>query len=400
MPKKPYKFVIVISTLVVLGAIGAIGAVTWQSGESEHSHSTTDSQASSGSLTSLGSKKKSAEDSGPNAISQSVPVRVFQVGSVESQQTLSGLTGVVRARHEINIAFRVSGKIQQRLVEVGQAVGKGELLFELDSEDFAIQQRTAQANLDVAEASLRRATQDEKRASVLKKSNAISDSEYEESLSDRDIEIGQHQSAQKQLELANNQLSYCRVSADESGVITSIDAEAGQVVAAGFRIAAMAQSDEFEAVVDIPENRLPKDQNLKPIVRFWSLPNVTVLAKLREISPVADPLTRTFRSRFTLIDPPRDIKLGMTATVEWSNAANINEVSIPASAIFQRDGQPAVWLVDTQHGTINATPIKIALVGDREVKVSAGLTNGQTIVSAGVQKLDEGVRVRVWENLP
>jgi multidrug efflux system membrane fusion protein len=111
-------------------------------------------------------------------------------------------------------------------------------------------------------------------------------------------------------------------------------------------------------------------------------------------------VTRTFRSRFTLIEPPREVKLGMTTTVEWSHNAVQNEVSIPATAVFQRDGVPAVWLVDTQVGSITAKPIKISMVGDREVVVSEGLAVGQIVVSAGVQKLNEKLRVRVWESLP
>ena len=169
---------------------------------------------------------------------------------------------------------------------------------------------------------------------------------------------------------------------------------------AGFRVAELAQSDELEAVIDIPENRLPKSRPSDSMVRFWSLPKVVVPGKLREISPSADPATRTFRSRFSLIDPPREVKLGMTATVEWSNASIENEVSIPATAVFERDKTPSVWLFDAENGTIAAKPIRISMVGDREVIVSEGLAVGQKIVSAGVQKLDENLKVRVWESLP
>ncbi len=208
MPSKQIKAVLIIASVVVLGAIGAIGASTWQSGKQD----TQTDGLPNAQLTSLPSHRSLEASKNP------IPVRVFKVGSIAPSKTQSGLTGVVRARHETNLAFRVSGKILRRQVEVGQGVGKGELLFELDSEDYSIQLRTAQANLDVAEAALRRAVLDEKRASELKRSNAISASEYEKSLSERDIAIGQHLSAEKQLELANNQLSYCRLVADESGV--------------------------------------------------------------------------------------------------------------------------------------------------------------------------------------
>jgi RND family efflux transporter MFP subunit len=328
------------------------------------------------------------------------PVRVFVVGSVQPKSTMSSLTGVVRARREINLAFRVSGKIRQRYVEVGQLVEKGTALFDLDPEDFGLQLRTAQANLDVAEATVQRTAADAERAAELYRVNANSDSEFERVQAERAIAVGQRQSALKQLELARNQLMYCRLSADSSGVITSISAEAGQVVTAGFRVAELAQTDQLEAVIDIPENRIPRERPKDSYAKFWSMPNLKVQVKFREISPIADSMTRTFRSRFTLIDPPREVKLGMTTTVEWSNLTTQSDVSIPATAVFHRDNIPTVWVVDQEQGSIAATPIKISLVGDREVVVSEGLAIGQSIVSAGVQKLDEKQRVRVWESLP
>ncbi len=329
-----------------------------------------------------------------------IPVRIFVVGSVMPKSSISSLTGVVRARREINLAFRVNGKIRQRYVEVGQSVVKGAPLFDLDPEDFGLQLRTAQANLDVAEATVQRTGADADRAAELRRVNANSESEFERVQAERAIAVGQRQSALKQLELARNQLMYCRLSADESGVITAISAEAGQVVTAGFRVAELAQTDELEAVIDIPENRIPRERPKDAIARFWSLPTLAIPAKLREISPVADSVTRTFRSRFTLLDPPREVKLGMTTTVEWSNSSVQNEVSIPATAVFQRDNMPTVWVFDKENGSITAKPIKISMVGDREIVVSEGLAIGQSIVSAGVQKLDEKQRVRVWESLP
>lgn len=391
---KRIPWLIAVSSIVVVSTTAAIAIKVWQShviaGDDHDSANTVLSRAS----------RFAGQDEAKRRLSLPTPVRVFVVGSMKSSASQSGLTGTVQARHEISLAFRVSGKILHRYVEVGHEAEKGELLFELDSEDFTLQLRAAQANLDVANASAQRAKSDEKRALELLRSNAISASEYEKSLSERDIAIGQQQSSQKQLELASNQLSYCRLLADQSGVITTIDAEAGQVVTTGSRVASLAKSGELEAVIEIPENRIPKLQGLEPTVRFWSLPSLTVRAKLREISPVADPLTRMFRSRFTLIDPTPDIKLGMTATVEWSHSPSALDMSIPTTAIFERDGQSSVWLVDIQEGTIAPKPVQIAMIADDKVIVSNGLAIGQTIVSAGVQKLDEKIRVRVWENLP
>jgi multidrug efflux system membrane fusion protein len=346
-----------------------------------------------------------------------VPVRMFEVGSVESRCAKNVFTGTVRARYETPVGFRVGGKIVSRKIEVGQKVKSGEVLFELDTEDFRLQQKTSEANLVVARAAVRQSTAEEQRLVDLRRTNAISQSEYDLGLSARDIALGQQTSAERQLQLANNQLAYCRLVADTAGIVMSVQAESGQVVTSGTPVCVIAQTEQMEAVIDIPENRSSLPKNLIASVQFWSLPNVRSTAKLRELSPVADPVTRTYRARFSIEQPPAEIQLGMTATVNWdekSNGAlittepatnsitNHDAISVPTAAIIQHGESSAVWLATPDPLTagifaIRPQTIKVKSYGANMTEISSGLTLGQLIVSAGVQKLDEAMKVRVWE---
>jgi membrane fusion protein, multidrug efflux system len=348
------------------------------------------------------SEKTNAETAPVSALGAPIPVRVFHIGPDDQSQNMRSITGVVSARYETNMAFRVSGKIRRRYVEVGQMVRAGDVLFELEDEDYRLQEKAAAANLQVARANVVQTNADEKRQYQLLQSNAISPAEYERSFAAKDAAAGQQESATKQLELAANQISYCRLLTDVAGIVTTIDAETGQVVATGTRVCSIAQSRELEAIINIPENSLPAESQVTATVTFWSLPGVEAKATLREVSPVADPLTRTYRSRFSLIDPSPEIKLGMTASVKWCrNSACSKEISktfaIPAGSIFQREGEPAVWIVDEKTGQISARKVALDRFTREQVVVKQGLESGDLIVSAGAHKLDDSQRVRIWE---
>jgi RND family efflux transporter MFP subunit len=325
-----------------------------------------------------------------------VPVRLFVVGSRASSSRSETFTGVVRARHEIQLAFRVAGKIQTRRVDVGQSVQRGDVLFELDTEDYSLQVESTKATLDVAKSAVLRADAEENRLYELLRARAVSSSEYEEALADRDSARGRQRSAEKQLELAKNQVEYCQLIAEADGIVMSIDAEAGQVVAVGSRVGSLAQSGEMEAVIDIPENRLEELTHSKIEVGFWSLPNLSIPAKLREVSPIADAMTRTFRVRFAMTNIPKDVKLGMTTAVSLQRN-DPGEFELPPSAIFSQNNQPAVWRLCEDGASIELRPVTVSQYGDDFIRIGRGLEAGDTIVSAGVQKLDAGMKVRAWE---
>lgn len=375
-----------VMTTVLLVFLGTAGPVAWEAIENNR-------------IGSLAQREEAAAPVSEEPVAPGMLVRAFVVGSAPTRDAANSFTGTVRPRYEFQMAFRVSGKILQRHIEVGDQVIKGQSLFELDPEDYLLQQKNAVANLEVTKAAMHQAAAEERRLAILRRTNAVGDSEYELGLSNRDVAVGRYAAAQKQLELAENQLRYCQLIADGDGIVTAIEAEAGQVVSTGARVCTIAQGSELEAVVDIPENRLPEDRNLSAKARFWSLPGVEVEARLRELSPTADPVTRTFRGRFTLVNPSADVRLGMTATVEWSDAKDGSQLAIPASAIFEQDGRPAVWQVNREDGSLKAVPVTVSQYGDEVVYVSSGLSGGEQIVSAGVHKLDAGMRVRVWESL-
>lgn len=341
-------------------------------------------------------------DSHGSSDTAKLPVRVYRIGSSQTSMASQSLTGTVKARYEHISSFRVAGKILKRHVNVGDRVVPGSLLFELDNEDYELQHKTALANVEVAKASVAQSTAEEKRVSQLRKTNAVSASEYERSLSERDIAVGRLDAAEKQLQLAINQLEYCELRSDVEGTIVNVEAEAGQVVVPGMALCSIAQSGELEAVVDIPENRLVSyDPSQSPSavleVSFWSLPGVSVNAKLRELSPSADPITRTYRGRFTLEQPPTQIRLGMTATVHLREANVQPQFQVPSTAIMRSGTDAAVWLVDLDTGKLTMVPVKMEEFHDNFVAVSGELKDGDCIVSAGVQKLDASRSVRVWE---
>lgn len=326
-----------------------------------------------------------------------IPVRLFEVTSGSRAASEVELTGVVRARHQTPMAFRVAGKVTQRLVEVGQTIAHGQTLFELDAKDYQLQRESAQANLSVAMAAAQRAIAEAKRLDELRRARSISESEYEQGIANRDMAEGQVDAARRQLELAENQLAYCRLVSDRSGVVTQVMAEAGQVVAVGTPVCELAETDELEAVVDLPENRLPRDRALDASARFWSMPGAPCQARLREIAPIADSQTRTYRARFTLVDPPPTVQMGMTVVLTWENPDAPREgAAIPASSLIAHRQQPAVWRLRSDGASLEAVEVEVLRYRDGWNEV-LGLNAGDRIVSAGVQKLDETRTVRPWE---
>lgn len=402
MPNKRSRYLLIttfgLAGLVTIGAAAALQHQ--QSSQSEAPHkSGQDKSAQAVPADSLGQEHSQEILHSEEDI---VPVRVFRIGTNVATESSQSLTGTVKARFEHVSSFRISGKILKRYVNVGERVVPGKLLFELDREDYELQHKTALANVEVAKASVAQSTAEERRINQLRKTNAVSASEYERSLSERDIAVGRLDAAEKQLELAINQLEYCEVRSDVEGTIVNVDVEAGQVVVPGMALCTTAQSGEVEAVVDIPENRLASYDSLAPNgvkleVSFWSLPDISVRAKLRELSPSADPKTRTYRGRFTLENPPEQVRLGMTATVHLKQSLSQASYSIPSTAILRAGNTPAVWRVDIDTGKLTAVPVKLEEFHDASVTVSGDLKDGDLIVSAGIQKLDASRTVRVWE---
>lgn len=320
-------------------------------------------------------------------------VRTLKVGAGDTANPAldRGYSGEVRARIETTLGFRIGGKIVERAVDAGQAVKAGQVLARLDPADAALQLVQAEAQKTLAAAELARYRD-------LKAKSFISASAL-------DARETSFKAAEAQAALAKNQSTYTALVADRAGVIGQVLAEPGQVVSAGQAVFRLAPDGEREIAISVPENEVGR---FKPgqaaEIRLWSGGDKAIAGRLREISPAADPVTRTFALRVTLKDADPRLPLGMTATVRFAanDAGGGAKQVIPLSAIFQQGAQAAVWKVMRSgtpeggaDGTVNLQPVKVEAYTDAGAVISDGLAGGETIVAAGVNLLTSGEKVRV-----
>jgi multidrug efflux system membrane fusion protein len=344
-----------------------------------------------------GSSSPQAASVSPEA-ALSIPARLFTVTSQPASSTRA-LAGVVQARYETELAFRVGGKIAGRLVDVGSRVAAGDVLFRLELEDYELQLDSAAAELASAIATYKQAKADEDRMRTLKESRAVSDDEYDESLARLEVAVARSTAAERALELARNRLDYTTLEAPAGGIVTAIFAESGQVVAEGRSVAKLTQGDELEVVVDVPERLLAGLAESAASITYWSQPGVYSRTKLRELSPTADPITRTYEARFTILEARPGLQLGMSATLQL-NSPQVNAgFVLPSGALAGNRSAPLVWKVLDEAGHVASVPVEVVSYGQDEIVVRGELSEGDRIVSAGVHRLDSGVTIRTWEEL-
>lgn len=302
---------------------------------------------------------------------------------------LRGYSGEVRARIETTLGFRVAGKIVERRAELGQAVKAGQVLARLDPTDAALQVTQAEAQRALAAA-------DVARYRDLKAKNYISASAL-------DARETAFKAAEAQAQLSKNQASYTTLVADRSGVIGQVLAEPGQVVSVGQAVFRLAPDGEREIAIALPENEVTGFKlGQTAEVTFWAAAVATsgtaakpLTGRLREISPVADPVTRTYAARVSLKDADPLLPLGMSATVRFpSGALGAANLIVPLTAIFQQGNQPAVWRVGADN-TVTLQAVTVSAYTDAGAVVSGGLAGGEQIVAAGVNLLTAGEKVRV-----
>lgn len=312
-------------------------------------------------------------------------VRTLKVGADGAANSAldRAYSGEVRARIETTLGFRIGGKIVERLVDAGQAVKAGQLLARLDPADAALQATQAEAQRALAAADLARYRD-------LKAKNFISASAL-------DARETTFKAAEAQAALAKNQSTYTALAADRTGVIGQVLAEPGQVVAAGQAVFRLAPDGEREIAIAIPESEVGRFKLGQPAeVKLWSGTDKALQGRLREVSPAADPVTRTFAARVTLKDADPRLPLGMTATVRFptADAGGATHQLVPLTAIFQQGNQAAVWKVGAD-GTVSLQKITVTAYTDAGAVVSEGLAGGETIVAAGVNLLTTGEKVRI-----
>jgi len=331
----------------------------------------------------------------PAASATATPARPVQVQRVvfAPADEKREFAGVVRARYENDLGFRVAGKIVARLVDVGDRVRAGDVVARLDTRDLQLRAESADAELTAATSNLAQAAADELRYRNLRTRGYATVADYERKKAAKDEAEGRMERAQRALDLAHNQLAYAELKVDADGVITATIAEAGQVVALGQAVARLAQRGEMEAVVALPETRLAEARESDASVRLWSGPNRRFSARLRELSPQADAATRTYAARFTIENPDDTVALGMTATVVLSRPADTMVAKVPLAAILNRGAGPTVYRIDDA-GVLERRSVTVSSFNDVAALITTGLEDGDQIVTLGVQMLEAGQKVR------
>lgn len=322
------------------------------------------------------------------------PVRTETVrGGMVSGDVL--YSGEVRARKESRLGFRIGGKITGRFVEVGDRVKAGQTLLQLDGQDAQLNVSALQAQLSAAQVNASQAKLDFDRSKQLQAQNFVSQAEVDRRQTAWQAANAQLNQAQAQMKLAGNQASYTTLVADRAGVISSIDAEVGQVVSAGQPIVRLAGDGEKEVVISIPESRVDELRKAdKLAISLWAMPEQQYQGKLRELAPDTDPITRTYAARVQITNADDHVRLGMTASVAALTGSQ-KAVRLPLTAIFDQTGKPQVWVVDPKTSTVNLIPVKLAGIQDNRVVVTGGLGEGQQVVTAGVHLLHAGQKVRL-----
>ena len=322
------------------------------------------------------------------------PVRTAVVSEASGEEWV--LSGEVRARYETRLAFRLPGQMLARRVEVGDRVRAGQTVATLDARDTQLAESSARAQLAQAETQAALAEADLKRFSELRAKNFISQAEYDRREAQARQAREQVTAARAQASQAANQVGYTVLTVPHAGVITALEAEAGQVLAAGQIVARLARPEQLEVAVSVPEHRLQAfRQAAEYQVRLWSAPGKSYVGRLRELSPVADPASRTYAARIAVEGEDRSLAIGMTAELRVRAAAQPLP-QVPLSAVFHRDGMPAVWVLDDDR--VRLVTVATGEISGNLVAITAGLQPGRRVVTAGVNRLADGQRVALLDS--
>ncbi len=330
------------------------------------------------------------------------PVRTIELRYGNATET-NRYAGTIRARHEVDQAFRVGGKVTHRLIEVGERVREGDVLAVLDDTDYRLAEEAARQQLVAAQAKAQQAASDRKRLQDLKGDGSVSVSDDEHAQSGALMSQASAAAETRQLELARNRLKYTVLHASQSGVITAVRFEIGQVVAEGQPVISIANDTEPEVVVDVPEDHLAAFKTAHFIASLASSPGETFDVALRELSPEAAQQTRTYRARLKPVTA-RELPLGATATLTAEHAlGDATTATIPASAITQNNGQAAIWVVHRTNtepvGTVELQRVTVRGYRSDQVLIS-GPAAGELVVTAGVQKMAPGLHVALTGSTP
>jgi RND family efflux transporter MFP subunit len=327
------------------------------------------------------------------------PVRVATV-EPRGEGTLVSLTGTIQAETEVNLGFRIDGRMVERLVNVGDRVTAGQVVARLDRTNEENSLRAARAALAAAQAQLVEARANYGRARELLRTGFGTRQRYDQAAQQLQTATSAEDSAQAQVNIAENRLGYTVLLADAPGTVTARGAEPWEVVAPGRMIIRLARQDGLDAVFDVPP--VVKDLAPPDVVVTVALtldPAIRASGRVREVAPSADPVTGTFRVRIGLTDPPPALRLGSTVTGRMEVAGGAG-YAIPASALTRQGATPAVWVVDQASRTVALRAVEVLRHDPARAVISSGLTRGEVIVTAGVQALRPGQQVKLLGATP
>ena len=357
----------------------------------------------------LSSCRQAAEPPAPEVR----PVRTITI-EARNNAGIVALTGTVQAQTEINESFRIDGRLIERAVDIGDPVRPGQTIARLDPANEESGLQASQAGLAAARARLGEARTNYTRMRDLIVDSAVSRAQYEQAEAALKTAEAGVLSAQEQVNLSQNRLSYTRLVSNVTGVVTARGAEPGEVVSAGRMIVQVAREGAREAVFDVPaqiKNALnpriavttskagPAAAAAGPgdiTVALAMDPSVSAIGRVREVSPRADPVTGTFAVRVRLIDPPPAMLLGSTVTGRMQ-LPGAPAIQVPAAALMRADGRTSVWVFDKTSGTVSLRNVEVGSADANNVRVTSGLKAGDVVVTAGVQALRPGQKVRPLE---
>ncbi|MEA2633546.1 MAG: rane fusion protein multidrug efflux system [Chloroflexota bacterium] len=326
--------------------------------------------------------------------SQARPVRTVTVEQRAEGEIVS-LTGQVRAKDQAGLAFRLDGRMIERLVNVGDVVAAGQVVARLDPQIQQSALRSVQANLSSVEAQLNEARISFWRQQELLKDGWTSRANFDKAQHSFETLQAQVDAARAQVRIAQEQLSYAVLSVDAAGAVTAVGAEPGEVVHAGQMIVQVARQGGRDAVFDVPEKLMrtgPRDPVVE--IALTNDPQVRATGRVREVSPQADPATRTFQVKVGITEPPDAMRLGSTVGGRITLSAP-SGVEIPASALTKTDAGPAVWIVDPQSQTVTLRSVDVLRYDPATVVISQGLETGDVVVTAGAQTLRPAQKVQL-----
>lgn len=324
------------------------------------------------------------------------PVKVVEVKARQEGPVLQ-YSGSIRARTEVPLGFRVDGKISERLVDVGQRVTAGQTVARIDTTDYELSVRQAEAELASAEKQVEISQLALKRATTLQSQNITSQSALEQAQLASRQAVAQRDAAQSSLTQAKNRVGYGILKSDVAGIVTAVSAEAGQVVAAGTPVIRVAQDGAKEIEVAIPEAEIHQFAPGKSVrTSFWSDGNLALEGKVREVAGSADAQSRTFNVRVSLPDN-NALRLGMTATISAEATSTSPGFVLPLAALAKRDGQSIVWLVDATSAKVQARTVQVDGFSDDGVRITEGLKPGDLVVAAGTQFMQPDLQVKIHQ---